>query len=286
MANRLPIDYPITPNTMFPNGTVFVRLPTLDALRAFWEEHKGNELFQYAATGEPIEGGQWFLEEYEWVFGPTKEAVIDTIYRWEQLGIKAVFNDLRESSPEELEDFRADAKAHKADCLARGDWSPEQEMDFLEFVNGYVGDWDLKNLPGQMGVDEIIQGQGKIQDRTASPSWVEKDYQRMIFDEFSINEGVWDIRTMPFPKVEDEIRYWETERLVGEDYYGQEHEGAGFTIAIGERVKTAIQDEDEAKTEILSIKLTPSQYKMANSVAEEHCKSLSDILMEAIGRMI
>lgn len=231
MTNKLPIDYPLAHNVKLQNGTILVKLPTLDELLTFWEKHKQDDSFQFAATGKPLAGKLWFLKEYEWVFGPSKDTVIDTIFRWDRLGVKATFNDLRESDPNMLELIRSDTEGYRENSLANEEWSPKDEADYQEFMDRYVGDWELINLPRGLTTADLLRDAEAIQDKDASPEWVIKQFQIQLFDDMSVNGGIdWDVETMTASKVEEFIRYWESERADNCAYYGQENENSDSSL--------------------------------------------------------
>ena len=85
-----PIDIKIPENVVLENGSMFMRMKTLEELDAFWKENK--DRFPFAARGMYHPDGSTFLSEYEWVFGPSKVAVVETTLRWKEIGIKAEFN--------------------------------------------------------------------------------------------------------------------------------------------------------------------------------------------------
>lgn len=230
MADKLPIEYPLPLNETLSNGTTFVRLQTLDALRQFWDRHKNEANYQFAATGVAMTTGHWFLDDCDWVFGPTKEAVINTLFRWEQLKIEAIFHDLRKNAPKELEFIRKDAESFRASQVEESKWSDEDEAEYLDFVSGYVGDWDLTNLPGGNSIADLLQPGKPIQDVNASPDWVIQNFQVQLFDDMAICGGGWDVETFIASGVEDYIKDWEEERASGGDYYGQEHENANSVL--------------------------------------------------------
>ena len=96
-GKNLPVDIALPERILLENGTLFVVLPTIDALQNFWTESSSG--FAYAAQGTDV-GGAYFLRPYEWVFGSTKAAVVETAMRWRQMNISCRFYDWANEDPE------------------------------------------------------------------------------------------------------------------------------------------------------------------------------------------
>tara|TARA_A100001391_G_scaffold158059_1_gene116346 strand:- start:285 stop:833 length:549 start_codon:yes stop_codon:yes gene_type:complete len=86
-----PIDIPLPEGKLFDGGVMFVRLQTLDALEQFWKAHR--DRFGYACEGCGGQDRPNFLHEYDWVFGPSKLAVVRAVLRWGQSNLGCEFDE-------------------------------------------------------------------------------------------------------------------------------------------------------------------------------------------------
>lgn len=79
---RVPATIPLPEHERLPNGCMFVRLGSLDALKAFWQAHRTE--MPYAVEGWDTDESTQLLGKGEWVFGPDKASVVATVCRWGQ----------------------------------------------------------------------------------------------------------------------------------------------------------------------------------------------------------
>ncbi|MFT0137710.1 hypothetical protein ACEK07_07800 [Alcanivoracaceae bacterium MT1] len=86
-----PIDIPLPQRELLDGGVMFVRLQTLDTLEQFWKMHR--DQFGYACEGCGGDDRLDFLHEYDWVFGPSKSAVVRTVLRWGQSNLGCEFDE-------------------------------------------------------------------------------------------------------------------------------------------------------------------------------------------------
>lgn len=82
-----PLEIAIPDDAILPNGCVFKSLPTLAQLIEFWERCR----FPFGIEGVDV-GDQVFLREGEWIFGPSKAAVMATLLRWKQTPMSVAFD--------------------------------------------------------------------------------------------------------------------------------------------------------------------------------------------------
>ena len=78
----VPATIPLPEHERLPNGCMFVRLDSLDALRTFWQAHRTE--MPYAVEGWHTDESTQLLGKGEWVFGPDKASVVATVCRWGQ----------------------------------------------------------------------------------------------------------------------------------------------------------------------------------------------------------
>lgn len=221
---RLPIDIPLPENTLLPGGAVFVRLRTLVELERFWAEN--GEHFPFAAQGILYGQRQAFLNEYEWVFAPSKAAVVSTALRWEQFGIECRWFDWADSNPDDHTRYFADRESYRARRIEAGTWSADDEAEFsTRTPENYRGYWVLDGLPegftfadwfGPFQDTEIIDPSLSVADAT-------QRMQEFTFDDWG-NDGEGEIEFLSADAVARQIAYWQRERETGWDYYGQENE--------------------------------------------------------------
>lgn len=152
----LPIEISLPERTLLDNGTMFVTLRTLDELETFWKENR--DTFSYAAQGIEIDGEPTFLKDYEWVFGPSKAAVIQTVGRWKELGVDAEWLEDAEwftQWPAELLDPELSAQA-QSDVLAErlfDDW----KASYTEEVECH----DQRSMDAEVEYWRAVQKQGE-----------------------------------------------------------------------------------------------------------------------------
>jgi hypothetical protein len=68
-----------------PGGAQFMKFDRVDELEAYWARSKGERPYACCGTGatEPA----LFLDSREWIFAPTREALVAAVTRWEEFGI-------------------------------------------------------------------------------------------------------------------------------------------------------------------------------------------------------
>lgn len=75
-----------------PGGAQFMKFDRVDELEAYWARSKGERPYACCGTGatEPA----LFLDSREWIFAPTREALVAAVTRWEEFGILPRWYDL------------------------------------------------------------------------------------------------------------------------------------------------------------------------------------------------
>ncbi|WP_031372155.1 hypothetical protein [Lysobacter antibioticus] len=211
-------------------NAVFVRLPTLAALEQFWATQR--DMRPFAAKGVGCSAGQRFLNEYEWVFAPTKAALVAAFTRWDQIGISVRWYDWKDDTNAVVshEKFFHDFEARRERRIAEGDWTLQDEVDHLEYSpDRYTGEWIIENLPDQTDMgDWFGLGFRSIIDHSLPASEVVRIMQERTFDHW-IDIDTYDIEVRDVATMDEEIEYWRTEKLHGEGYYGDENVNDGVT---------------------------------------------------------
>lgn len=228
-GNRIsPSDIPLPERTILENGTVFVRLPTLDQLERFWAEHRSK--FSYAAQGLRWgTGSNLFLNVNEWVFGPTKASVVSTVCRWEQVGIRCEWYDWATDDPGFHARWFAERTEDRNTSVALGQWLVEEEESYQSDLKArtpetYRGWWNLENLPGGMSDGDWFGVRSEeVIDPALSVSEVTRIMQEKTYDDWKAI-GADEIEFTDAAGVDSIVAYWISERSNGEDYYGSENE--------------------------------------------------------------
>ncbi|MFS2160650.1 hypothetical protein ACCD10_25370 [Pseudomonas sp. Pseusp122] len=224
----LPSDIALPERTLLANGAMFVRLPTLDQLEHFWNEHRSS--FAYAAQGLAWgHSRNSFLQAEEWVFGPTKASVVSTACRWEEMGFRCQWYDWAADDPESHSQWFIERTEYRNSRVASGDWSSgNEELYQLDLKartpETYRGWWELRNLPGGME-DAAWFGLSRIEvcDPHLSTGEATRLMQEKTYDDWDA-AGADEIEFTDAEGVDSIIAYWLSERSNGEDYYGSENE--------------------------------------------------------------
>ena len=223
----LPVHIPLLENQSLAANAIFVRLPTLAALEQCWATQRRARPF--AAKGISSASGQRFLNDLEWVFAPTKAALIASFTRWEQAGICVRWYDWKadgKANPSHAEFFKNYGESRDA-LIARGEWTLQDEVDHLEYSpERYTGEWVVENLPGQarMG-DWFGPGFRSLIDRTFSIPEVTRIMQERTFDHWC-RKATYDIQVLDSAAVDEEIECWRTLELDGRGWSDQESTSA------------------------------------------------------------
>ena len=206
---------------------MFVVLRTLDELKAFWSEHR--EQFSYSSEGIQYGDEQQLLNAYEWVFGPSKAAVVKTVFRWDQVGIRCQWYDWATESPEDHVSFYLDRDHSRKALMVEARWREHDEVQYQDDSKRYApetdrGWWRLANLPANCSdLDWFGNSHEEINDPNLPLEFVARAFQEQTFDDWKAGgEGEIDFHgTQSLDKV---VAYWRGMRRCGQDYYGRENE--------------------------------------------------------------
>jgi hypothetical protein len=227
----LPIDLVLPENQALAGDAIFVRLPTLPALEQCWAEQRHIRPFAAKGVGGCI-SGQRFLNGYEWVFAPTKAALVATFTRWDEIGISVRWYDWKDDANAEIshEEFFRDYESNRNRRMAEGEWTLQDEVDHLEYSpERYTGEWIIENLPGQTDMgDWFALGFRSIIDPSLPIAVVTRLMQERTFDDWT-EMDTYDIEVRDVTGMDEEIEYWRKEKREGAGYYGDENEDDGAT---------------------------------------------------------
>jgi hypothetical protein len=223
-TSLLPVHIPLPENQPLAGNAIFVRLPTLANLEQCWAAQR--HIRPFAAKGVGCTSGQRFLNQYEWVFAPTKAALVAAFTRWSEVGISVRWYDWKDDANAEIshEEFFRDYEGQRARRMAEGDWTLQDEVDHLEYSpERYTGEWIIENLPDQTDMsDWFALGFRSIIDCSLPIDEVTRMMQERTFDDWMEMDTL-DIEIRDIAAMDEEIEYWRTERSLGRGYYGDKH---------------------------------------------------------------
>jgi hypothetical protein len=190
----LPIDIERPERVLLEDGTMFVRLPTPDELETFWTEHK--EQFPFAADGAPDNGKPVFLDHDEWIFGPSKAAVVKAALRWQAYGIACELYNWAQDEPASHAEWFAIRDADRRVDMKDGRWSSDDEARYQadclrRTPETYRGWWRLTNLPDDYCADEWFAfgtSHPELNDPGMPIAEVEERLQIQTFDDWQTKD--------------------------------------------------------------------------------------------------
>ncbi len=230
MKNQLPVEIKLPEKVMLENGTMFVTLRTLDELQAFWSENKTK--FPFAVRNMVID--PVFLRDYEWVFGATKAAVVQTVMRWGKSGIGCEFFDWAKSEPDWHRLWFKDRDSVRENAIRDGSWTEMNQAEYeadciLRTPDSYRGWWRLKNIPGEYGWDDWLSDYQEIYDTNLPIAEVERLLQEQTFDEW-LSADLHLVRAFGVDELDSEISECLMARKNSDaDYYGRENESVALS---------------------------------------------------------
>lgn len=222
----LPADIKLPERELLENGTMFVTLRTIDELQAFWKEHKSQ--FAYACKGTVVSDAV-FLLQYEWVFGVTKAAVVQTVMRWGKSSVGCEFYDWASDDPGMHETWFLDRDSVRDDAIREGSWTDQRQAEYeadcaRRSRTTYRGWWRLKDIPGDYDPDDWLQNYQEIIDPHLPLLEVERLLQEQTFDQWSEPE-LNDVSAYDAEQIAEELTRMKLEKARGyTPYYGQENE--------------------------------------------------------------
>lgn len=227
---QLPIDIPLQQGVILESGAVFVVLRTLAELEAFWL--KNRHALPYAAKGIAYGECQLFLNEYEWVFAPTKASLIKTVCRWDVVGIKCEWYDWATEEPSMHASWFVERDQFRIAQINSLLWDAESEENYQQDCkkrspDTYRGWWILSNLPNGIEQYDWFSDFGDNKEELIDPNLplaeVVQTLQEQTFDDWK-EQSDRDLYCFDENGVSEDIAYWRNEQKNGDDYYGKENE--------------------------------------------------------------
>lgn len=208
---------------MLEGGAQFFRFDTLDELKSSWASTR--TFMRYACVGTGFSTPARFLEPHEWIFSPSKEALVAAVIRWEEFKIRPRWFDLMSDEFSTRHRLQRRRVASRDLRLALGTWSNEDEAAYVFNSqsgrgSGRQGFWRLDNLPcGLTHFDWFSEHAVVPEDPELPKGQVELILKRLTFDDWKVHQHFHDVAMLDANGVDDDIAYWERERLETGDTY-------------------------------------------------------------------
>ena len=133
-----------------PGGAQFMKFNRVNELEAYWAMSKVERPYACCGTGstEPA----LFLNYHEWIFAPTKEALVAAVTRWEEFGILPRWYDPFSEELEAQDEIEAKRLANRHRRIMNKQWSTADESAFKErseklAASASAGYWRITQLP-------------------------------------------------------------------------------------------------------------------------------------------
>ena len=204
-------------------GAQFCRFDTLDQLKSYWARQSA--AMRYACVGTGFTDPARFLEPHEWIFSPSKEALVAAVVRWEEFRIAPRWYDLMSDELPVRQAFRRSRDARRDLRMALGTWSRQDEAAYVANTKrgapaGRGGFWRLANLPcGLTHFDWFSEHASFPDDPELPKAHIEPVLQRKTFDDWQAHQSLNDVQMLDASGVDEEIAFWECERAQGRDPY-------------------------------------------------------------------
>lgn len=206
-----------------PGGAQFYRFDTLEQLKSYWANESAS--MRYACVGTGFMSPARFLETHEWIFSPSKEALVAAVVRWEEFRVAPRWFDLMSDEPSIGRVMQQRRATRRDRQLARGTWSLRDEAAYIANSEqgrgrGRKGFWRLVNLPcGLSHFDWFSEQSRFLEDPEMPKKLVEVLLQQATFDDWNKHRQFHEVQMLDAAGVIEEIAYWEHERAEGRDGY-------------------------------------------------------------------
>lgn len=228
MATKVPIV--AVPNELrydheevLEGGAQFFRFETLNDLKLYWAH--GRAEMRYACVGTGYTQPARFLEHHEWVFAPSKAALIAAVVRWDEFRITPRWYDAMSDEWPVSQQLQRRREARRDLRMALGTWSQHDETAYtansgLSGRGLRKGFWRLASLPCGLTHFDWFSEHARMPDDPEVPrERVAKLLQQMTYDDWKEHHPLGDVHLMDAPDVDEEIGYWERERAEDREPY-------------------------------------------------------------------
>ena len=198
-----------------PGGALFMKFNQFDELEAFWASSKGER--PYACCGTGATKPALFLDSREWIFAPTKEALVAAVTRWEEFGILPRWYDLLAEEWEAHNEIETKRLANRHRRIMNGRWSTADESAFIErseelSKNASAGYWRVTRLPcGLSHFDWFSELAILPKDPDLDVDAVSLVMKRVTFDDWKLHQTQDSVQFLVGDEVDEDIAYWRSE---------------------------------------------------------------------------
>lgn len=201
----LPINIKLPERVILNNGTMFVTLKTSAEYAKFWQVHKHQ--FRYACTAiATMDDGNVCLNQYQWVFGDNKAAVVETTLRWKAVGISCEFFHFAKEDPCGHGFYKVEITEDRANKLIARKWTDEDESLYLIKISDSYGYWQLNNFP--TNDYECLYDSIKNTDINTSPEDVAELFKEQTFDDDEEHSILPELHFLESEEIAKDMDYW------------------------------------------------------------------------------
>jgi hypothetical protein len=224
-----PIQIPLLEGVPLEGGAMFVRLRTPGELEQFWIANRGTLLYS-AEGGETAEGND-YLGDNEWVFAPTKAAVVKTVMRWNDLGVICEWYDWTTRNPDSRANYFAEREWYRGSKKKKGQWTATDEEEYQKRSSKtYTGWWRLANLPMETAWEDWLSGyEEEVADKDLPMEQVATMLQEQTFDHCGYPMGI-EVEFRDAKEIEEYIAFWK-------ESADEEQKGDTYPIAWPEKTR-------------------------------------------------
>lgn len=198
-----------------PGGAQFMKFNRVRDLEAYWAVSKGERPYACCGTGatEPA----LFLHRHEWIFAPTKEALVAAVTRWEEFGILPRWYDLFSEEWEAHDEIDAKRLASRHRRVMNQQWSAKDESAFNERTeklgaSASAGYWRITRLPCNLSHFDWFSEQANLPiDPDLEIDAVSMAMKRGTFDDWKLHQTQDGVQFLVGGEVDDDIAYWQSE---------------------------------------------------------------------------
>lgn len=219
----VPSDLRYDQGEVLEGGALFYRFDTLAELKTFWAQKRAELVFACAGTG--FMHPPRFLDRHEWIFSPTKHALVKAVVRWDEYGIVPRWYDGMSDGHSVRRDFQRRRAMRRDLRMAMGNWSPTDEAAYASNVHPVRdamrrGFWRLSKLPCSLTHFDWFSEHARMPNDPNLPrDQVESTLLRMTFDDWCAHHTMPDVEMLDAHGVDADIAYWEQERAEGREPY-------------------------------------------------------------------
>lgn len=204
-------------------GAQFFRFDTLEHLKSYWASERA--AMRYACVGTGFMVPARFLEPHEWIFSPSKEALVAAVARWNDFRIVPRWYDLMSDEMSVRHGLQRRRATHRILRMSLGTWAPQDEAAYASNSQqgrglGRPGFWRLDNLPCGLTHFDWFSEHAHFPDDPELPrERVLVSLQRATFDDWKEQKQLNDVEMMDETGVDEDIAYWKRESTEGREPY-------------------------------------------------------------------